>query len=156
LTGVGGALLRVAGSLTILTTRRVDAFERQGRGTTAAKIAIPRTFRRSAAAIAIASAAAAATAGSAFAAYPPIKPKPPRAKCSISTIVDRRVAMSCNAGKARAGKRCAIKVKKTIVARGRVAKNGRYSARFIVPKLLMRGTTILFMVEGKTVATLRV
>ena len=93
-------------------------------------------------------------AGSAHAAYPPGKPVPPRVRCAISTIVDRRVAVSCNAGKARAGKPCSIAVRKAIVARGKVGSDGRYFARFTLPSLLTRGTMIFFLVQGKTVATL--
>ena len=99
---------------------------------------------------------ATATAGSAFAAYPPIKGPAPKAKCSISTIVNRRVAVLCNAGAVRAGKPCAVRVKTVIVARGKVGKGGRYFTRFTVKTLLARGTRINFLVEGKTVATLRV
>jgi hypothetical protein len=95
--------------------------------------------------------------GSAHAAYPP-KPKPkplPRATCRISTIVDRRVAIACNAGRVRAGKLASIKIGKKIVARGRVAKNGRYLARFTLRTRLTRGTRIRFLVAGKIVATIR-
>jgi hypothetical protein len=99
---------------------------------------------------------AAATAGSAFAAYPPGKGPAPKARCSISTIVDRRVALLCNAGAARVGKGCSVRVKTVVVARGKVGKGGRYFARFTVRTLLARGTRIHFLVEGKTVATLRV
>jgi hypothetical protein len=99
---------------------------------------------------------AAATAGSAFAAYPPGKGPAPKAKCSISTIVNRRVAVLCNAGAVRAGKRCAVRVKTVVVARGKVGKGGRYFAQFTVKTLLARGTRINFLVEGKTVASLRV
>ncbi len=64
--------------------------------------------------------------------------------------------MSCNAGKSRVGRRWSILVRKTIVARGKVGKGGRYSTRFTVQTLLARRTKINFLVEGKTVATLRV
>jgi len=97
-----------------------------------------------------------AIAGSAHAAYPPGKPLPPRVRCAISTIVDRRIAISCNAGTARAGKPCSIALRRTIVARGKVGKDGRYFTRFTVPTLLTRGTMIFFLVEGKIVTTLRV
>ena len=104
--------------------------------------------------------AAGAPAAPAFAAptaYPPGKPPPPpRARCSISTIVDRRVAISCNAGRARAGKPGAIRIGGTIVARGTVGKDGRYFARFQLRTRLIRGTKVLFLVGGKVVATLRV
>ena len=86
----------------------------------------------------------------------PANPCPPRVRCLIYSIVGRHVVMSCNAGKVRAGKRCAIAVRKTIVARGRVGKDGRYFARFMVPSRLTRGTMIFFLVEGKQVASLRV
>lgn len=112
--------------------------------------------RRLAVSTALSALALAAVAGSALAAYPPGKPPPPRARCAISTIVDRRVAISCNAGKARAGEACSISLRKTIVARGRVSKNGLFFARFAVPTYLTRGTVISFVVLGKIVATLRV
>ena len=102
--------------------------------------------------------AASAPAAPAFAAptaYPPGKPPPPHARCSISTIVDRRVAISCNAGRARAGKPGAIRIGGTIVARGTVGKDGRYFARFKLRARLIRGTRIQFLVGGKVVATLR-
>ena len=86
----------------------------------------------------------------------PANPCPPRVRCSIGSIVGRNIAVSCNAGKSRAGRRWAILVRKTIVARGKVGKGGRYSTRFTVQTLLARGTKINFLVEGKTVATLRV
>jgi hypothetical protein len=95
------------------------------------------------------------SAGSALAAYPPVKPSP-RATCFISTIVGRRVAVSCTAGKARAGKGCSLVIKKTVVARGRISRDGRYFARFTVGTLLTRGTKILFRIQGKPVVTLRV
>jgi hypothetical protein len=106
---------------------------------------------------AIAVLAAAAGVSSALAAYPPGKPKPglPRATCRISTIVDRRVAISCNAGRARAGKRVAIQIGKKIVARGVVAKTGRYFGRFTLRTRLTRGTRIRILVAGKLVATIR-
>ena len=94
--------------------------------------------------------------GSARAAYPPGGGSAPKAKCSISTIVNRHVAVSCNAGKKLAGKRCSLKIRTRIVARGKVGKDGRYAARFSVPKLLTRGTKIVFLVDGKTAATMRV
>ena len=112
--------------------------------------------RRLAAVISITVICAAVSAGAALAAYPPKKGPPPRAKCSISTIVDRRVAMSCNAGAARAGKKCAFVVNKKVVARGTVAKDGHFSARFTAPTLLTRGTRILFVVDGKTLVSVRV
>jgi hypothetical protein len=101
---------------------------------------------------------AAATVGSALGAYPPGpgKGSVPKAKCLISTIVGRRVAVLCNAGATRVGKRCSIRVRTVVVARGKVGKGGRYFARFTVKTLLARGTRINFVVEGKTVATLRV
>jgi hypothetical protein len=106
---------------------------------------------------AIAVLVAAAGVSSAPAAYPPGKPKPglPRATCRICTIVDRRVAISCNAGRARAGKRASIQIGKKIVARGVVARNGRYLARFTLRTRLTRGTRIRFLVAGKVVATIR-
>ena len=100
---------------------------------------------------------AAVGVSSAFAAYPP-KPKPkplPRATCRISTIVDRRVAISCNAGRVRAGKLASIKIGKRIVARGKVAKTGRYFARFTLRSRLTRGTRIQFLVAGKVLTTIR-
>jgi hypothetical protein len=96
------------------------------------------------------------TASSTRAAYPPGGGTRPTAKCSISTIVNRRVAVSCNAGKRLAGRRCSLKIRASIVARGKVGKDGRYAARFTVPRLLTRGTKILFLVDGKTAATMRV
>jgi hypothetical protein len=101
--------------------------------------------------------AAGAGVSSAPAAYPP-KPKPkplPRATCRISTIVDRRVAISCNAGRARAGKLASIKIGTRIVSRGKVAKTGRYLGRFTLRTRLTRGTRIQFLVAGKVVATIR-
>ncbi len=86
----------------------------------------------------------------------PANPCPPRVRCSIHSIIGRRVVMSCDAGKVRTGKRCAIAVRKTIVSSGKVGNDGRYFTRFTVPSLLTRGTIILFLVEGKPVATLRV
>jgi hypothetical protein len=97
-----------------------------------------------------------AAAGTARAAYPPGPGPAPKAKCSISTIVNFRVAVSCNAGKALAGKPCSLKVGTKIVARGKVRKDGRYAARFTVSRLLTRGTKIVFAVGGKTAATIRV
>jgi hypothetical protein len=99
---------------------------------------------------------AAAGVGAALAAYPPVPPKPPRARCSISTIVDRRVAILCNAGRARARKRASIKIGTRIIAHGIVGRNGLYLARFTLRKRLIRGTRIQFLVEGKVVATIRV
>jgi hypothetical protein len=93
--------------------------------------------------------------GSAHAAYPPIPPKPPRAKCAISTIVDRRVSILCNAGRVRARHRAAIRIGKTIVAHGLVRRDGFYLARFRLKKRLTRGTLIRFLVDGKIVATIR-
>jgi hypothetical protein len=110
---------------------------------------------RFASAAVIAVAVLGAASGSALAAYPPTKP-PPRATCSISTIVEHRVAVSCVAGKVRAGKSCSLVIKKSVVARGRVDKNGRYFARFAVKTLLTRGTRIVFVVQGATAATIRV
>ena len=98
----------------------------------------------------------AAAAGTARAAYPPGPGPAPKAKCSISTIVNFRVAVSCNAGKAFAGKPCSLKVRTKIVARGKVGKDGRYATRFTVSTLLTRGTKIVFAVGGKTAATIRV
>ena len=94
--------------------------------------------------------------GSALAAYPPVPPKPPRARCAISTIVDRRVAIICNAGRVRARHRAAIRIGTTIVAHGIVARTGLYVARFRLRKRLTRGTLIRFLVDGKIVATIRV
>ena len=81
---------------------------------------------------------------------------PPRVRCSITTILGRQVGVACNAGPPRAGKRCSVQVKRTVVVRGTIGKDGRYSTRFTVPTLLTRGTTIIFLVEGKVVATLHV
>ena len=110
-------------------------------------------------AVACATAVLCALAGvtSALAAYPPGKPKPgvPRATCRISTIVDRRVAISCNAGRVRAGKLASIKIGNKVVARGKVAKTGRYFARFTLRTRLTRGTRIQFLVAGKIVASIR-
>jgi hypothetical protein len=104
----------------------------------------------------LAAGAPAVPARAAPTAYPPGKPPPPpRVRCSISTIVDRRVAISCNAGRARAGKPGAIRIGGKIVARGTVGKDGRYFARFQLRSRLVRGTKILFLVGGKVVATLR-
>jgi hypothetical protein len=100
---------------------------------------------------------AAAGAGSANAAYPP-KPKPkplPRVTCRISTIVDRRVAIACNAGRVRAGKRASVQIGKKIVARGIIPKTGRYLARFTLRNRLTRGTRIRVLMAGKLVATIR-
>jgi hypothetical protein len=88
-------------------------------------------------------------------AYPPVPPKPPRAKCAISTIVDRRVAIICNAGRLRARHRAAIRIRKTIVARGVVGTTGVYVARFRLRQRLTRGTQIQFLVDGKVVARVR-
>jgi hypothetical protein len=88
-------------------------------------------------------------------AYPPLPPKPPRAKCAISTIVNRRVSIICNAGRLRARHRAAIRIGKTIVARGVVPKTGLYVARFRLKSRLTRGTLIRFLVDGKIVATVR-
>ena len=96
-----------------------------------------------------------AFAGAALAAYPPVKPKPPRARCAISTIVDRRVAIVCNAGKARARKACAIRIGSKTVAHGVVGRDGGYVARFTLRSRLTRGTLIRFLVAGKIVATIR-
>jgi hypothetical protein len=115
-----------------------------------------RTCGRFAAAASIVALWGAVLAGGALAAYPPHKGPLPKAKCAISTIVDRRVAMSCNAGTPRAGKPCSFVVDRSVVARGRVARNGRYSARFTTPTLLRRGTHILFVVQGKTLVSVRV
>ena len=101
---------------------------------------------------------AVALAGSAFAAptaYPPVPPRPPRARCAISTIVDRRVAIICNAGRLRAHHRAAIRIGNTIVAHGFVGATGLYVARFTLRTRLVRGTLIRFLVLGRIVATLR-
>lgn len=112
--------------------------------------------RRILVAVAVAATLAAAVGtGTAFAAYPPVPPKPPRARCSISTIVDRRVAILCNAGRVRARKPCSIRIGTRIVAHGLVAKTGLYLARFTLRKRLTRGTLIRFFVAGKIVATIR-
>jgi hypothetical protein len=97
----------------------------------------------------------AAAADDALAAYPPVPPKPPRARCSISTIVDRRVAIICNAGRARSRKPCSIRIGSRIVAHGLVSRNGLYVARFTLRSRLTRGTLIRFLVAGKVVATIR-
>jgi hypothetical protein len=89
-------------------------------------------------------------------AYPPVPPKPPRARCAISTIVDRRVSIICNAGRVRARHRAAIQIGKTMVARGTVPKTGVYVARVTLRKRLTRGTLIRFLVDAKIVATIRV
>jgi hypothetical protein len=112
------------------------------------------TMRRLAVAAAALAVLAFATS-SALAAYPPVKPKPPRARCAISTIVDRRVAIVCNAGKARARKPCAIRIGLKMVAHGVVGRDGRYIARFTLRSRLTRGTLIRFLVAGTVVATVR-
>jgi hypothetical protein len=99
--------------------------------------------------------AAAVAVRPAVAAYPPVPPKPPRARCAISTIVDRRVSIICNAGRLRARHRAAIRIGKTIVARGVVGRTGLYVARFRLRRRLVRGTLIRFLVDGKIVATIR-
>ena len=96
-----------------------------------------------------------AFAGAALAAYPPVKPRPPRARCAISTIVDRRVAIVCNAGKMRARRPCAIRIGLKTVAHGVVGRDGRYVARFTLRSRLTRGTLIRFLVAGKIVTTIR-
>jgi hypothetical protein len=96
-----------------------------------------------------------AAARTALAAYPPVPPRPPRARCRISTIVDRRIAIICNAGRSRARKRAAIQIGTRIVVRGVVGRNGLYVARFTLRTRLTRGTRIRFLVEGKVVAALR-
>jgi hypothetical protein len=105
--------------------------------------------------VAAAIVAIAAAARVALAAYPPVPPRPPRARCRISTIVDRRIAIICNAGQARARKRCAIQIGTKVVVRGVVRRNGLYVARFTLRTRLTRGTRIRFLVEGKVVAALR-
>ena len=141
--------LRGRRAVTILLSRRVGPDDR--------RMSRSRIRRLLVAATAISLLSLSAIAGSAHAAYPPGKPPPPpRVRCAISTIVDRRIAISCNAGTARAGKPCSIALRRTIVARGKVGKDGRYFTRFTVPTLLTRGTMIFFLVEGKQVATLRV
>ena len=95
-----------------------------------------------------------AATGSALAAYPPTKP-PVKAKCFISTIVERRVAVSCAAPKASAGKSCSLVIKKTVVARGKLNKNGKWFARFFArPADPWHDDT--FLVQGATAATIRV
>ena len=64
--------------------------------------------------------------------------------------------MTCFAGKPKAGHSAAFEIKKQIVARGKVSKGGTFSARFLVAKLLIRGTIIEFVVDGKRVAGVRV
>ena len=145
--GQTASRLRGGRAVTILLSRRVG-LDRRISGSRFRKLLV--------AATAISLLSLSALAGSAIAAYPPGKPVPPRVRCAISTIVDRRVAVSCNAGRARAGKPCSITLRKTTVARGKVGRDGRYFTRFTVPSLLTRGTMIFFLVEGKTVATLRV
>ena len=115
----------------------------------------PRRRRRLLAATSVFVVLGGVTATAAFA-YPPPKLPPPQARCLLSTIVGRRVAIICNAGVRRAGKRCSIAVARRTVARGRIGKNGVYSTRFIVPTLLTRGTKIFFLVEGTTLASVRV
>ena len=118
----------------------------------------PRSFRTLLAAIAISVLCAAASAGPSFAAstaYPPVRPPPPRTTCRISTIVDRRVAISCSVGRVRARKRYAVQIGRAIVARGTVATNGRIFARFTLRTRLTRGTRIRFLVAGRLVATIR-
>jgi len=107
------------------------------------------------AAAAAATLAAALWAGSALGAYPPVPPRPPRARCRISTIVDRRIAIICNAGLARARKHCSIQIGSRTVVRGVVGRNGLYIARFLLRTRLTRGTLIRFLVGGKVVATVR-
>jgi hypothetical protein len=115
----------------------------------------PPTFLRLVCAALVAVAVLGVASGSALAAYPPTKP-PVKAKCFISTIVERRVAVSCTAPKANAGKSCSLVIKKTVVARGKLNKNGKWLARFFARTLLTRGTTITFLVQGATAATIRV
>jgi hypothetical protein len=88
----------------------------------------------------------------------PATPCPPatRVACSVGSIVGRRIAVSCTAGTVRAGKSCSLKVRKTIVSRGTVGKNGKYSARFNVATPLTRGTRIFFLVGGKTLTSVSV
>lgn len=115
----------------------------------------PRTLL---AAIAISVLCAVAPAGPSFAAptaYPPVKRPPPRTTCRISTIVNRRVAISCSVGLARARKHYAVQIGRTTVARGLVAANGRFLARFTLKTRLTRGTRIRFLVAGRLVATIR-
>jgi hypothetical protein len=112
-------------------------------------------FLRLACAAVVAVVVLGAASGSALAAYPPTNP-PPKATCFISTIVERRVAVSCAAGRVRAGKSCSLMIKKNVVARGKIDKNGRWLARFVIKNLLTRGTTITFRVQGATAATIRV
>jgi hypothetical protein len=83
-------------------------------------------------------------------------PPLPRATCTIGSILGRSVAVSCTAGLVRAGKPASLRVLQTIVARGKVAKNGKYAARFLAPKPLTRGTRIFFLVSGKTLTSVRV
>jgi hypothetical protein len=83
-------------------------------------------------------------------------PPLPRASCSITSILGRRVGILCSAGRVRAGKPCLLKVQKTVVARGLVAKNGKYSTKFSVRSPLARGTRIFFLVSGKTLTSVRV
>jgi hypothetical protein len=140
--------LRGGRAATILTCRRVGLDDRRMTRSRIRQLVV--------AATAISLLSLSAIAGSAHAAYPPGKPVLPRVRCAISTIVDRRIAVSCNAGKARAGKPCSITLRRTTVARGKVGNDGRYFTRFTVPSLLTRGTMIFFLVQGTTVATLRV
>jgi hypothetical protein len=124
----------------------------------------PPDFRRACAGVTLVVAAicmvvaagVAVPARAAPAVYPPVPPKPPRAHCSISTIVNRHIAILCNAGKARARQRAAIKIGTKIVAHGVVGRNGLYLARFTLRKRLVRGTRIQFLVAGKVVTTIRV
>jgi hypothetical protein len=113
------------------------------------------TFLRLTCTAVVALAVLGAASGSALAAYPPNKP-PVKGKCVISTIVEHRVAVSCAAPKANVGKSCSLVIKKVVVARGKLDKNGKWVARFFVRTLLTRGTTITFMVQGSTAATIRV
>jgi hypothetical protein len=114
----------------------------------------PTSLRLACAAV-VAFVVAGAASGSALAAYPPRKPTV-QAKCFISTIVERRVAVSCAAGKGNAGKSCSLLIKKNIVARGKLDKNGKWLARFFARTRLTRGTTITFRVQGATAATIRI
>ena len=64
--------------------------------------------------------------------------------------------MTCFAGKSKTGHPAAFEIKKHVVARGKVAGDGTFTARFIVAQLLIRGTIIEFFVDGKHVAGVRV
>ena len=131
---------------------------RRGAGERRSRVSVRLPSRTFVVATAISVLCALAPAEPAFAAstaYPPVKGPPPRTTCRISTIVDRRVAISCSVGRARAHKRYVVQIGRTTVARGIVAVTGRFFARFTLKSRLTRGTRIRFLVAGRLVATIR-